>query len=128
MKRKAETKNSAVFGDILQATSAEQRAWIGAVVLAYNQAEISLHKLVGSSLGFIALGPTYTVTARINGTEGLVVIIEQAITAISLSDEQKQIFTVSLKGEGFSKLKTLRDAVIHGALSDTGTNVAEAPG
>jgi hypothetical protein len=39
MRRKSEAKSGARFGDILEETSIEQRAWIGAVARAYNHAE-----------------------------------------------------------------------------------------
>ena len=68
-------KSRAVFGDILKATTVEQRAWIGAVVLAYNKAESGLHKLTGTCLGYVGLGISYAVTSRINGTDGLIAII-----------------------------------------------------
>lgn len=125
MKRKPEVKSSAKFGDILQATTLEQRAWIGAVVLAYNEAEGALHKLAGSCLGYIGIGPTYTITARINGTEGLIAIIKQAVDGLKLSAD---LFNATLAEEGFGKLKPMRDAVIHAELFDTSTDIALAPG
>ena len=96
MKRNFEAGNRAVFGDILKATTLEQRAWIGAIVLAYNAAEGELHKLTGASLGIIGIGPPYSVTSRINGTDGLIGIIHGTVTAMALSAEHAKLFNTTL--------------------------------
>lgn len=128
MKRKFEPKSRAVFGDILKATTVEQRAWIGAVVLAYNKAEHGLHNLTGLCLGYIGLGLSYAVTSRINGTDGLIAIIYGAVASLQLSEDQSKLFNAALSEHGFAHLKKLRDAVIHAELSDTSTDTAIAPG
>lgn len=128
MKRRPEDNPSATFGNILKATSTEQRASIGAVVLAYNEAQSELHKLAGSAFAFVSIGPAYAVTSRINGTDGLIQIIKQAVEALQLPEEQSKLFDAALSEEGFPNLKKLRDAVIHAELSDSGTEVGVAPG
>lgn len=126
MKRPLKPGNSAVFGDILTATTVEQRAWIGAVVLAYTEAERSLHELAGCCLGFVGIGPAYSVTSRINGTDGLVAIISQAATALGLPEVQAKLCNTALSG--FAECKGLRDAIGHVELSDTSTQTGTAPG
>jgi hypothetical protein len=126
VKRKSEAKDRAVIGDILSATTAEQRAWIGAVALAYNEMQRELHKLAGSCLGFIGIGPAYNVTSRINGTDGLLAIISGAVIAIEIPEEQAKLFNTALSG--FGEGKTLRDSVEHVELSDTTTQTGIAPG
>jgi hypothetical protein len=126
MKRKSETKSAARLGDILQATSIEQRAWLGAVALAYNDAEAGLHRVAGACFDYP--GPNYSVTSRINGTDGLVAIIGGAVTAMGLPDPTKKLFSKTLAEEGFAFLKGLRDGAVHAELFDSGTGLGSAPG
>jgi hypothetical protein len=90
MKRKSEVGSGSRLGDILTATSVEQRAWIGAVVLAYNDAEGALHRLTGACLGLDA--SNNSVTSRINGTDGLVAIIHETVDAIGLPNCFKHLY------------------------------------
>ena len=126
MKRKPESKTGARLGDILEATSKDQRAWIGAVTLAYNDAEDILHRVAGACMNFP--GNSYSVTSRINGTEGIINIIYDALASIPLPTGSITIFEKTLSEEGFPYLKGLRDAVIHSRLFDTHTSIAVAPG
>ncbi len=126
MKRKSEAKVGARFGDILQATSIDQRAWIGAVALAYNDAEFALHRLTGACL--ITAMSTYSITSRINGTEGLIAIIRESVKGMALSPVVVNMFEVSIAEQGFPYLKGLRDSVEHSLLFDSGSGVAKAPG
>jgi hypothetical protein len=122
MKRKSERGSGARYGDILQATSVEQRSWIGAVILAYNDTERALHKLVGTCIGHGG----YSVTSRINGTDGLIAIAHEAVVAMALSEAIASLFNISLSG--FAELKILRDSIGHAELFDTAASVAIAPG
>src|SRR3954462_6110254 len=111
MKRKPQSKTGARFGDILEATSQDQRAWIGAVALAYNDAEDVLHRLAGACINFP--GNSYSVTSRINGSDGIISVIYDALASIALPTGSVDIFKTTLSEEGFPFLKGLRDAVIH---------------
>jgi hypothetical protein len=124
MKRKPEYKVSARFGDILKSTTVEQRAWIGAVALAYNETEEALHRLAGACLQYA--GSSLAVTSRINGTDGLVAIIQESVASMSL--QSGKIFDKTLAEHGFAFVKRLRDAVIHAKLLDSSTGVGTAPG
>lgn len=126
IKRKSEGGSGARFGDILEATSIEQRAWIGAVVLAYNDAESALHRLAGACLQYA--GPYYSVTSRINGTDGLIAIIQEAVASIGMPQPTAELFNITIANEGFAFLKTLRDSVIHAELFDSGTGIGVSPG
>ncbi len=128
MKRPSEETNRAVFGDILKATTIEQRAWIGAVVLIFNETETGLHKLAGSCLGIIGIGDPYAVTARVNGSLGLVAIVFEVAAALQLAELQSSLFKAALSEHGFQHLKKLRDSVIHSVLADSATQIAIAPG
>jgi hypothetical protein len=128
MKRKFEAGNRAVFGDVLKATTLEQRAWIGAVVLIYNETEAGLHKLAGSCLGIIGIGDPYAVTARVNGSLGLVAIVFEVADALQLAEIQSSLFKAALSEHGFQHLKKLRDSVIHSVLADSAMQTAIAPG
>jgi hypothetical protein len=126
MKRKSEAKSGGRFGDILQSTSLEQRAWIGAVALAYNDAESALHKLAASCL--ITGCPPYSIISRINGSEGIIAIIDETVAGMGMSADLQKLFKGSLEEHGFAYLKGLRDAVIHAQLFDSSTGLATAPG
>lgn len=126
MKRKPGARTGARLGDILQATTIEQRAWIGAVALAYNDAEGLLHRLAGACFGMF--GRPYSFTSRINGTDGLIAIIEETVASMGMADDILKLFRASLVEHGFAYLKGLRDAVIHARLFDSGIGIGEAPG
>jgi hypothetical protein len=126
MKRKSATRSGARLGNILEATTLEQRAWIGAVALAYNDAEHVLHRVVGACLEYA--GPFYSVTSRINGTDGLIALVHESAAAMGLSQHVAKIFSVTLSEHGFAYLKGLRDSVIHAQLFDSGSGLATAPG
>ena len=122
MKRKSSAGSGARLGDILEATTIEQRAWIGAVALAYNDAESVLHRVVGAC--FNCGGSFCAVTSRINGTDGLIEIILEAATSMGLPEATIKLFKGTLLENGFGYLKGLRDAVIHAQLFDSGSGLA----
>jgi len=66
------------------------------------------------------------ITSRINGTDGLIAIIQESVDGIGLSS--RPLFDKTLVEHGFSYLKKLRDAVIHATILDTTTALATAPG
>lgn len=124
MKSKKPILQTAVkYGDIKKNFTVNQLAWIGAVAMAYNEAEGNLHLLTGSFLGYH--GPYLEVTSRINGTEGLIALILSVLPKYNLAPEVLESFTSALQ-EGFPTLKTYRDAVIHASLMDMHTAVAES--
>jgi hypothetical protein len=128
MKRKPQDNPSATIGNILTATSVEQRAWIGSVVLAYNEAQTALHELAAAAFNFVTIGNGYSITSRVNGTDGLIQIIKQAVQALQLPEEQSTLFDAALSEQGFAYLKKQRDGVIHAELADSGTELGVAPG
>jgi hypothetical protein len=83
-----------------------------------------LHKLAGECLQYA--GPSVAVTSPINGTDGIVAIIQGSVSALGLA--ASEIFNKTLTEHGFSYLKTLRDAVIHAKILDSSTGVGTSPG
>ena len=100
-----------------------QLAGIGAVAMAYNEAEGALHWLAGACMNYPS---SYSeVTSRISGTEGLIAIILIAVKGLAL-EEIKSTFETTLRA--FTEQKKLRDAVIHSHLFDYASAIGEAPG
>ncbi|MGO9547186.1 MAG: hypothetical protein ACLPPF_20630 [Rhodomicrobium sp.] len=112
--------------DILQAFSEKQLMWIGAVAMAYNDAEQEVHHAFGESLWFPA-NPK-EISGRINGIDGLCGLIKAAAQSLNLPEDTMKAIDYAVSGEGFTQLKTYRDAVIHAHLFDEGTAVGVAPG
>jgi hypothetical protein len=113
VRRKAEKLSGYLDARILANFTAKQLELIGSIAIAYNGCEHVLHNTAGSVIGYTA--DPRVVTTRINGTDGLVAIIIDASMRnphLRTSDIQKQI-RITLQGEGFSTLKTYRDAVVH---------------
>jgi hypothetical protein len=126
MRRAHEVDAGIRSNDILQNFSKDQLMWIGAVAMAYNDAEAALHRVCGAFIDFP--GPSYSITGRINnGTDGLKAIISEAIKALPLPSGADHLFAVTVN-EGFSDLQSLRNAVIHGQLFDAHTGIAVKPG
>jgi hypothetical protein len=104
-----------------------QFALIGAATIAYNECEGVLHSIAGTVVGYP--GNPMEVTARINGTDGLVAIIADGCSHIpSITAEVHKAIRATLQGEGFSLLKTYRDAVIHATPYNIHIHIGRTPG
>jgi len=103
--------------------TAEQLKWLGAVAMAYNDAEMTLHKMFGACI-FLPID-TYEISSRINGTEGLAVVIRA--TAAKLIPNPDILESVIPVLADFGQLKCYRDLVIHARVIDTKTAYAERP-
>jgi hypothetical protein len=94
MKRqKQPLRSGPLIADIRKDIPEHVLAGIGAVALAYNEAESSFAaRLQAVSLDIIS---------RINGVEGKVEIIKAAFRALGASDEVQRLIAISLGQEGY---------------------------
>lgn len=103
--------------------TSEQLKWLGAVAMAYNDAETTLHKMFGACM-FLPTD-TYEISSRIIGTEGLAAVIRA--TAAKLTPNPDILNLVVQALADFAQLKSYRDLVIHARVMDTKTAYAERP-
>jgi hypothetical protein len=113
------------FGNILDNFTKDQLAWIGAVAMAYNEAENALHHVFAACIQYPA---PYEVSSRINGIDGIIQIIRCATPHFKLPQDMLESIEFALGGEGFSQLKVYRDSVLHARLFDMSTGIATVPG
>lgn len=125
MKRKPIAEGIKTF-DVLYNFREMQLTLIGAVAMAYNEAEDCLQRMARACLKYP--GDSNHIVTRIGGTEGLVAITMAALEHLGLKEEAKRTIELALTGEGFSQLKTYRDAVIHSRMVSVGTSIGRIPG
>ena len=98
--------------------------------MAYNDAEHALHQAFQSCIRFA--GDARHITSRINGTHGLVAIIEAHAQRVAEIDSRKKSLRenieLSLSKDGFSQIKQCRDSVVHARILDMSSGVAVADG
>lgn len=114
------------FGDILQSFTTNQLAWIGAVVMVFNEAEAKLHLVFGACIRYH--GDPFQISSRFRGTEGLISVIKDALPRLGLTDEIIQTIDLTLTGEGFTQVRSYRGGVIHANLVDMSSGLSRAPG
>lgn len=114
MKRKPPGKSDyhATWGDIKADFSAEQLQAIGAVAMNYNEMEFFIDTIFLVATN-IPDSLSLEVSTRINGIEGKLEIIKQAIKQYDLDPADVTQINVVLGDEGFMLLKRYRDAVVH---------------
>lgn len=127
MKGKSDKPRSgARFGDLLQSFTEKQLVWIGAVAMAYNEAEAQLHRCFGACI-FPPI-PFYELSSRMNGTEGICDVISMTAKRLNLPPNTLEAIQLAISSDGFLKLKSYRNAVIHSQLIDMNSAVAVLPG
>jgi hypothetical protein len=111
-------------GNIRRDLTKSQRAGIGEVAIAFNEADATLDLLLTFSL---RLHPQLAaeVISRIYGIEGKVEIAKAAMEKLQASKDVRTLLSATLGNEGFLLLKRLRDAVIHAYRIDAPTGVAQ---
>jgi hypothetical protein len=109
-------------GDIKKDLSQEQLAAIGAVAMAYNKAEEEIDHLFGiaTKLDDRLL---LAVSTRIHGIDGKIAIIKHAATIFGVAPDAIAALNDTLGGDGFVKLKGLRDAAVHARLINAAIGV-----
>jgi hypothetical protein len=123
MKRQARGGRTPRTGDIRKDYSEKQLAKIGAVALAYNEAEIQIDALI--HLAFNLTGPdALELLSRINGVDGKIEIAKSALSELGATPEIQTLVSNSLGKNGFQLLKQYRDAVIHARDLDTVSGIA----
>jgi len=116
-------------GNILRDVAKRQLRNIGAVSIAYNEAEATLDLFLQFALRLWP-GVAGEVTSRINGADGKIAIAKKAIADLSrssgfgVSQHIPDLVTKSLEHDGFALLKQYRDAVIHAHKFDVPTAIA----
>jgi hypothetical protein len=110
-------------GDIRKDLTESQLASLGAVALAYNEAEAFIDTIMVFGLG-VAAEVAAEVTSRINGVDGKIEIAKAAMKELGATGDTQAIFADSLGKGGFMKLKEYRDAVIHARTLDAPTGIA----
>jgi len=124
MKRqKQPLRSGPLVADIRKDIPERVLASIGALALAYNEAESCIDGLVSFAARLQAV--SLDIISRINGVEGKVEIIKAAFRALGASDEVQRLIAISLGQEGFLLFKQYRDAVIHARRFNLIANVAD---
>lgn len=117
MKRQFPVPSSgAASGDIKVDLSPEQLQGIGAVAMAWNEAEAFVDWLLYTGLSLSA-GLWLDVAIRINGIDGKIEIINKAASDLGVPEECQRLIQGSL-GD-LKSLKAFRDAVIHARIYDS---------
>ncbi|TPI44812.1 hypothetical protein FJ417_32870 [Mesorhizobium sp. B3-1-7] len=115
--------------DPLKNFTPEQLQLIGSVAMLYNECEYSLHMLAS---GCFTYYPTpFSITKRINGTEGLIeifILSREATVSETKHPGLKGMFLMTLKHDGFSRAKSWRDAVVHTRNFDFKANIGRTIG
>lgn len=111
------------FGNIRKDYSSSQLAALGAVALAYNEAEVTIDLLMVYALDLFA-GVAPEITSRINGVDGKIEIAKVGMVALGASNEIMEALNETLGEAGFSKLKQYRDGVIHAHSIDVPSGIA----
>jgi hypothetical protein len=129
MKRSRTNRPIKRTGNVRKDMTKTQLAAIGAVSLAYNEAERVLDILLGGNLGLISrgIGLTYDLTSRINGIDGKVAIIKSSLTQLSVPRDTLAAVADTLGEAGFSLYKKYRDAIIHSISLDAKAGISAGP-
>jgi hypothetical protein len=124
MKRqKQPLRSGPLVADIRKDIPQPVLAGIGAVALAYNEAESYIDGLVSFTARLRTVSPE--IISRINGVEGRVEIVKAAFRELGASAEAQRLIAISLGHEGFLLFKQYRDAVIHARQFNLIANVAD---
>jgi hypothetical protein len=112
-------------GDVRSDLSKAQLEGVGAVAVAYNEAEVLIDILLALLLSLdhkLALA----LTSRINGIDGKIELVNLAFLSAGATDEAKDLLAETLGGSGFGQLKGYRDAIIHARVLDAPAGIAQA--
>lgn len=127
MKRDAVQIPGYVQFKLLSNYTAKQLELIGAIAVLYNGCETMLHSAVANCIEY--RGNTREITSRINGTDGLIAIIMATIPRLfSVEGPDCEAIKATLEQDGFSRLKSYRDAVVHSMPHNQLMGVGRAPG
>lgn len=112
--------------NILSALTPNQLSLIGAIAMVYNDAEDFLQRIASVFVQYPA--DPYAIITRIGGIDGVVHIVLAATKNLTISQEAKAAFDNALNAEGFTQLKTYRDAVVHARLFNATPAIGRIPG
>lgn len=116
MKRKGTQKVHIDYtGDVRRDLSANQLELIGAIAIAYNEAEIFLDIMIAIALRLPA-PVTAEFSSRVNGVEGKILILKQCVECLCGIDGFSEALDQTLGKSGFNGLRTYRNTIIHARL------------
>jgi hypothetical protein len=123
MKRTSPLRSQGIrSSDPFNNLSLEQLAYIGAIAMLYNDLEDIIDEMCGHCL--VGTIQPSEITSRINGVEGKIEIIKHAAKQWGFDGAELATLGETFGQTGFSELKSLRDAVVHGRVFDLSTSVA----
>ncbi len=127
MKRDAAKIPGYVQFRLLSNYTAKQLELIGSIAVLYNGCEHILHNAVGHCIEY--RGNTRDITTRINGTEGLIaIIVSTSPRLLGVEPPDHEAIKATLEQDGFSRLKSYRDAVVHSMPYNQLMGVGRSPG
>ena len=127
MKRDAAKIPGYVQFRLLSNYTAKQLELIGSIAVLYNGCEHVLHNAVGHCIEY--RGNKRDITSRINGAEGLIaIIVATSPKMFGVESPDHEAIKATLEQEGFSKLKSYRDAVVHSMPYNQLMGVGRSPG
>jgi hypothetical protein len=106
-------------GHVKADLSTNQLASIGAVAVAFNEAELLLDLMISVCLGFRSTNLAADINSRINGADGKIEIIKSALAELGAPEAMRILLAEVLGKNGFGDLKAYRDAIIHARIIDS---------
>lgn len=111
--------------DVLSNFSKDQLAWVGAVAMAYNEAELALQIAFINSTDYPC--NTIDMVTRL-GVGQLPRFVLDAVKHYAQGDKAiVKLAEAALMADGFTQLKSYRDGVVHATLTDAATLVGTVP-
>ena len=112
------------WSDVLANFTDEQLKWLGAVAMAYNDAETWFYRMAEGVIYYPA--DLHEILSRLNGTEAIPPIVVAAVKRYDLPPATLK--TIELALAAFGELKIARDLVVHARIHDKETAYAVRPG
>lgn len=110
------------FPSIKEKLSQEQLSGVGAVILAFTEAEVFIDIILAHSVGIRE--EALHVTTRINGLEAKIDIIAASLEHILKDEPSKRSVQETLGNNGFKFLRKKRDEIAHARLIDKSSSLA----
>lgn len=110
--------------DVLKSMTTQQLAWVGAIAMAYNDAEEALQiafiQCVGPPVGNMELATKVSAGA-------LPTLVLNIMQVLDIDRKILQLAERTLVGDGFTQLKKYRDGVIHARIFDFASGIGSTP-
>jgi hypothetical protein len=112
-------------GDVRKDFNEAQLAWIGSVLICFNEVEFILDTAFAGVLGHLDLG--HELTSRINGSEGKIEIISRMFQLLKAENQLVTSVAETLGENGFKGLKKYRDRIAHARIQDAKNAIGRSP-